>query len=133
MRLQAEVRECRNSRSDTAPRSETTRSTTGARLLLMTCARVLALALFLSLSLCAGCCLQYLQQEDLANLGRLMLCLACRNQNAAHNVSKSIEFVASHYSADLKARAYPSVTRVTASNLLCAECSASTAATIAEP
>ena len=60
------------------------------------------------------------QHEDLYALGRLILCLACKvclpplphplssfslspqSMSATQNLQKSLEFVASHYSSDLK-------------------------------
>jgi PAB-dependent poly(A)-specific ribonuclease subunit 3 len=42
------------------------------------------------------------QQEDIAALGHLVLALACRSPAALQNMSKSLEFVGSRYSAELK-------------------------------
>lgn len=42
------------------------------------------------------------QQEDILQFGRLMLCIACNTQQAAHNRDKSIEYVQKAYSIELK-------------------------------
>ncbi|KAG0245012.1 PAB-dependent poly(A)-specific ribonuclease subunit 3 [Mortierella sp. GBA43] len=44
----------------------------------------------------------HLQQDDILNLGQLMLTLACKSLNATHNIPKSIEYITQHYSQDLK-------------------------------
>ncbi|KAF9355198.1 PAB-dependent poly(A)-specific ribonuclease subunit 3 [Mortierella sp. NVP85] len=44
----------------------------------------------------------HLQQDDILNLGQLMLTLACKSLTATHNIPKSIDYIAQHYSQDLK-------------------------------
>lgn len=43
-----------------------------------------------------------LQQDDLIQLGRLILSLACGTMLASHNLQRSMEFVAIKYSTDVK-------------------------------
>eukprot|EP00027_Filamoeba_sp_ATCC50430_P018522 CAMPEP_0168565566 /NCGR_PEP_ID=MMETSP0413-20121227/13917_1 /TAXON_ID=136452 /ORGANISM="Filamoeba nolandi, Strain NC-AS-23-1" /LENGTH=657 /DNA_ID=CAMNT_0008597453 /DNA_START=148 /DNA_END=2121 /DNA_ORIENTATION=- len=42
------------------------------------------------------------QYEDLLSLGHLILCLACKSLGSLQNINKSIEFLGSRYSQDLK-------------------------------
>ncbi|KAI8819981.1 kinase-like domain-containing protein [Fimicolochytrium jonesii] len=42
------------------------------------------------------------QQEDLLHFGQLIVALACGSLAAVHNLSKSIEYIVRHYSADMK-------------------------------
>ncbi|KAI8896364.1 hypothetical protein BC833DRAFT_597801 [Globomyces pollinis-pini] len=42
------------------------------------------------------------QQDDLLNFGQIILGLACGSMNSLHDLSKSIEYITSHYSPDLK-------------------------------
>jgi PAB-dependent poly(A)-specific ribonuclease subunit 3 len=42
------------------------------------------------------------QQEDLLALAQLVLVLACRSMSALQNLAKSIDFVVSNYSVDIK-------------------------------
>ncbi|KAF9205090.1 PAB-dependent poly(A)-specific ribonuclease subunit 3 [Podila verticillata] len=44
----------------------------------------------------------HLQQDDILNLGQLMMTLACKSLTATHNISKSIDYIAQHYSQDMK-------------------------------
>ncbi|ORZ27845.1 putative poly(A)-binding protein-dependent poly(A) ribonuclease [Lobosporangium transversale] len=44
----------------------------------------------------------HLQQDDILNLGQLMMTLACKSLTATHNISKSVEYITQHYSQDLK-------------------------------
>jgi PAB-dependent poly(A)-specific ribonuclease subunit 3 len=44
----------------------------------------------------------HLQQDDILNLGQLMLTLACKSLTATHNIPKSIDYIAQQYSQDLK-------------------------------
>ncbi|KAF9578323.1 PAB-dependent poly(A)-specific ribonuclease subunit 3 [Lunasporangiospora selenospora] len=44
----------------------------------------------------------HLQQDDILNLGQLMLTLACKSITATHNISKSIEYISQQYSPELK-------------------------------
>jgi len=43
----------------------------------------------------------HLQQDDILNLGQLMMTLACKSLTATHNISKSIDYIAQHYSQDM--------------------------------
>jgi len=43
-----------------------------------------------------------LQTDDIFAFGRLMLCIACNNYNAANTLNKGLELVGRYYSADLK-------------------------------
>ena len=43
-----------------------------------------------------------LQREDMAALGHVLIQTACRSMQASHNMRKSIDFVTTHYSEDLK-------------------------------
>ncbi|ORX88988.1 hypothetical protein K493DRAFT_331279 [Basidiobolus meristosporus CBS 931.73] len=42
------------------------------------------------------------QQEDLLQFGQLLTCLACNSSSALANLPKSIDFIARHYSPDVK-------------------------------
>ncbi|KAF9429611.1 PAB-dependent poly(A)-specific ribonuclease subunit 3 [Podila epigama] len=44
----------------------------------------------------------HLQQDDILNLGQLMMTLACKSLTATHNISMSIDYIAQHYSSDMK-------------------------------
>ncbi|KAF9334565.1 PAB-dependent poly(A)-specific ribonuclease subunit 3 [Podila minutissima] len=44
----------------------------------------------------------HLQQDDILNLGQLMMTLACKSLTATHNISKSIDYIAQHYTQDMK-------------------------------
>lgn len=44
----------------------------------------------------------HFQREDLLSLGHILLCLACKSANATQTISKSLDFISSHYSSDLK-------------------------------
>ena len=44
----------------------------------------------------------YLQQEDLAMFGKLVFALCCSNLAATHSLTKALETLGRHYSADLK-------------------------------
>ncbi|KAF9356856.1 PAB-dependent poly(A)-specific ribonuclease subunit 3 [Mortierella sp. AD094] len=44
----------------------------------------------------------HLQQDDILNLGQLMMTLACKSLTATHNISKSVDYIAQHYTQDLK-------------------------------
>ncbi|KAG0321681.1 PAB-dependent poly(A)-specific ribonuclease subunit 3 [Dissophora globulifera] len=44
----------------------------------------------------------HLQQDDILNLGQLMMTLACKSLTATHSISKSIDYIAQHYSQDMK-------------------------------
>jgi PAB-dependent poly(A)-specific ribonuclease subunit 3 len=46
--------------------------------------------------------LRTLQQEDLFDLGKLVLSLACQSPGAIHNLQKSIEYLSRTYSPDLQ-------------------------------
>jgi len=56
------------------------------------------------LSLLVGCCFNGISpfQEDYLSLGKLILSLASKSSAATQNIQKSIELVATHYSAELK-------------------------------
>lgn len=43
-----------------------------------------------------------LQQEDMLALGQLTLVLACKSVSAVQNIPKSVEFVGTQYSQELK-------------------------------
>lgn len=49
-----------------------------------------------------GANIDQLQQDDLVQFGRLILSLACGTMLASHNLRRSMDFVASKYSADIK-------------------------------
>ncbi|KAF8939857.1 PAB-dependent poly(A)-specific ribonuclease subunit 3 [Dissophora ornata] len=44
----------------------------------------------------------HLQQNDILNLGQLMMTLACKSLTATHNIQKSVDYIAQHYSQDMK-------------------------------
>ncbi|KAF9204526.1 PAB-dependent poly(A)-specific ribonuclease subunit 3 [Haplosporangium sp. Z 27] len=44
----------------------------------------------------------HLQQDDILNLGQLMMTLACKSLTATHNISKSVDYIAQHYTQDMK-------------------------------
>ncbi|GJJ68070.1 PAB-dependent poly(A)-specific ribonuclease subunit 3 [Entomortierella parvispora] len=46
--------------------------------------------------------LAHLQQDDILNLGQLLMTLACKSLTATHNITKSIDYISRHYSSDLK-------------------------------
>jgi len=46
--------------------------------------------------------LAHLQQDDILNLGQLLMTLACKSLTATHNITKSIDYITRHYSSDLK-------------------------------
>ncbi|KAG0212722.1 PAB-dependent poly(A)-specific ribonuclease subunit 3 [Mortierella sp. GBA30] len=44
----------------------------------------------------------HLQQDDILNLGQLMMTLACKSLTATHNIQKSIDYISQTYSQDMK-------------------------------
>jgi PAB-dependent poly(A)-specific ribonuclease subunit 3 len=44
----------------------------------------------------------HLQQDDILNLGQLLMTLACKSLTATHNISKSIDYIAQTYSQEMK-------------------------------
>ncbi|KAF9287131.1 hypothetical protein BKA57DRAFT_463021 [Linnemannia elongata] len=44
----------------------------------------------------------HLQQDDILNLGQLMMTLACKSLTATHNISKSIDYIAQTYTQEMK-------------------------------
>ncbi|KAF9168571.1 PAB-dependent poly(A)-specific ribonuclease subunit 3 [Actinomortierella ambigua] len=70
---------------------------TGKNRLRLNCCGVMDMLTFES-----GQSMAHLQQDDILNLGQLMMSLACHSVTATHNIAKSIEFIAQHYSSDFK-------------------------------
>ncbi|KAG0365280.1 PAB-dependent poly(A)-specific ribonuclease subunit 3 [Gamsiella multidivaricata] len=44
----------------------------------------------------------HLQQDDILNLGQLMMTLACKSLTATHNIQKSIDYISQNYTQDMK-------------------------------
>ena len=49
-----------------------------------------------------GRSIEQLQQDDLFHFGQLILALACGTMLASHNMTRSMEFVSSKFSPDIK-------------------------------
>eukprot|EP01112_Ceratiomyxa_fruticulosa_P008253 TRINITY_DN2133_c0_g1_i5.p1 TRINITY_DN2133_c0_g1~~TRINITY_DN2133_c0_g1_i5.p1 ORF type:complete len:283 (-),score=48.95 TRINITY_DN2133_c0_g1_i5:155-1003(-) len=53
------------------------------------------------------------QHEDLLALGKIIVCLACKSSLAVQSLAKSVDYLAQHYSKDLKALAVYLLTKPT--------------------